>query len=238
MKLKGKVALVTGATRGIGLSIAETFAKEGATVIACAEKAAKVPENLSFQLLNVTYRNACENVFNDVIKKYGQIDILVNNAGITNDAMTRKMTDAQWDSVLDVNLNGVFNLTRFIGPHMQQKGSGVIINITSLSGEIGNIGQANYSATKAAVIGLTKTWAKEFALKGAQVRVNAISPGFISTDMVKSVPPEVIKKLSEGIALGKIGQPEDIANAALFLASDDSAYITGQVLAVNGGMHM
>jgi len=239
MKLKGKIAVITGGTRGIGLACSELFAEEGATVIACATSAPEVcPEGIECRVLNVTDRAACQAFFDDVIAKHGKIDILVNNAGITRDAMTRKMTDEQWDLVVDVNLNGVFNLTRHVGAAMQTQGYGVIINVSSLAGEIGNIGQANYSAAKAAVIGLTKTWAKEFALKGSQVRVNCITPGFIATDMVKSVPQEVVDKLTAGIPLGKMGRAEDIANCSLFLACEDSAYITGQVIGVNGGMSM
>ena len=239
MKLKNKVAVITGGARGIGLCCAELFVKEGAMVIVCDNAAPDTHlENTEYYALNVTDRAACQKFFDDIVAKHGKIDILINNAGITRDAMTRKMSDEQWDAVIDVNLNGVFNLTRHVGPHMQQNGSGAIVNISSVVGEGGNIGQANYSATKAAVIGLTKTWAKEFALKGAQVRVNAIAPGFIMTDMVKSIPQDVIDKIAAGITLGKMGQPEDIANAALFLVSDDSLYITGQVISVNGGMRM
>jgi len=239
MKLKDKVAVITGGARGIGLCCATLFAKEGATVVVCDNSAPEsMPGNIEYRELNVVDRAACQKFFDEVIEKYGKIDILINNAGITRDAMTRKMTDEQWDLVIDVNLNGVFNLTRHVGPHMQQNGSGAIVNISSVVGEGGNIGQANYSATKSALIGLTKTWAKEFSLKGSQVRVNAIAPGFIMTDMVKSIPQDVIDKIAAGIALGKMGQPEDIANAALFLTSDDSQYITGQVISVNGGMRM
>jgi len=239
MKLLNKVAIITGGARGIGLSCAEAFVKEGAKVVIIDTIApVAVPNGIEFYELNVTNREACKNFFDKMVEKFGKVDILINNAGITRDAMTRKMTDEQWDLVIDVNLTGIFNLTRYFGPHMQDNKSGNIINISSIVGEGGNIGQANYSATKASVIGLTKTWAKEFALKGAQVRVNAIAPGFIMTDMVKTIPQEQIDKLAVGIPLGKMGQPEDIANAALFLASDDSQYITGQVLSVNGGLRM
>jgi len=239
MKLRDKVAVVTGGSQGIGLSIAELFAAEGAkVVVADIGEAPKTGAAMDFHTLNVTDRPACKQFFDTVVSKYGKIDILVNNAGITRDAMTRKMTDEQWDMVIDVNLNGLFNLTRYVGPHMQENKSGSIINISSIVGEGGNIGQSNYSATKAALIGLTKTWAKEFALKGAQVRVNAIAPGFILTDMVKTIPQEVQDKLAASVVLGKMGLPEDIAKASLFLASDDSAYITGHTLSVNGGLRM
>ena len=239
MKLKGKVAIITGGTRGIGLACAELFVKEGATVIACATSAPETPPaGIECRVLNVTDRAACQAFFEDVIAKHGKIDILVNNAGITRDAMTRKMTDEQWDTCIDVNLNGVFNLTRYVGVHMQENGVGSIINMSSVVGETGNIGQANYSAAKAAVIGLTKTWAKEFALKGSQVRVNCITPGFIATDMVKTIPQNVVDKIISGVPLGRAGEADDIANCALFLASADSAYITGQVIGVNGGASM
>ena len=237
-KLSGKTAVVTGGARGIGLCIAKLFASEGASVICVDTIDPETPlNNVDFHKLDVTDRTACKEFYENTIDKKS-IDILVNNAGITRDAMTRKMTDEQWDAVINVNLNGVFNLTRYIGPHMNEKKSGSIINISSVTGEAGNIGQANYSATKSALIGLTKTWAKEFALKGALVRVNAISPGFIETEMVKTIPEGTKNKIIETIVLKKLGQPEDVAKAALFLASDDSGFITGQNLSVNGGMYM
>ncbi len=180
-----------------------------------------------------------KNFFNYVVDKYGRIDVLVNNAGITRDTMTRKMTDEQWDLVIDVNLKGVFNLTRYVGPYMQNQGGGSIINISSVvGGEYGNIGQANYAATKAGVLGLTKTWAKEFALKGGNVRVNAIAPGYTMTDILKTVPQDLLDKFAAQTMLGRLGQPEEIANAALFLASDEASYITGHTLSVNGGMRL
>ena len=181
---------------------------------------------------------AIKQLVSDVEAKFGQIDILVNNAGITRDAMTRKMTDDMWDLVIDINLKGVFNLTRHIGPHMEEMGGGSIINISSVVGEYGNIGQANYAASKAGVLGLTKTWAKEFARKGVPVRVNAIAPGYIMTDMMKTVPEDLLKKFAGLTMLGRLGQPEEIAKAALFLASDDSSYVTGHTLSVNGGMRL
>ena len=152
--------------------------------------------------------------------------------------MTRKMTDEQWDLVMDVNLKGIFNLVRYIGPHMELNGGGSIINISSVVGEYGNIGQANYSATKAGMIGLTKTWAKEFARKGVPVRVNAISPGYIMTDILKTVPEDLLTKFAQLTMLKRLGEPSEIANAALFLASDEASYITGHTLSVNGGMRL
>ncbi|MDX9691250.1 MAG: SDR family oxidoreductase, partial [Acholeplasmataceae bacterium] len=156
----------------------------------------------------------------------------------TKDAMTRKMTDDQWNAVIDVNLKGVFNMTRLIGPLMETNGYGSIINISSVVGVFGNIGQANYAATKAGVLGLTMTWAKEFARKGANVRVNAIAPGYIMTDILKTVPQELLDGFAKLTMLGRLGQPDEIAKVALFLASDDASYITGQTLNVNGGMRL
>lgn len=238
-RLEGKVAIVTGGAKGIGESIAVLFANEGCKVVVAdfGEPTYK-NDNVEFAHLNITDVPGCKAFFDMVVGKYGHIDILVNNAGITKDGMTYKMTDDMWDAVINVNLKGVFNLTRYVGPLMEQAGKGSIINISSIVGEFGNIGQINYSASKAGVIGMTKTWAKEFARKGAQVRVNAIAPGYIMTDMMKTVPPELLAKFATLTMLGHLGQPEEIAKAALFLASDDASYVTGHVLDVNGGMRL
>ena len=239
MRLEGKIAIVTGGAKGLGEAMARMFAKEGAKVIA-ADMAPLTyeEENVEFFKVNVTDTQDCQKIFDYAVEKYGKIDILVNNAGITRDGLTRKMTDEMWDLVLDVNLKGVFNLTRLIGPHMQANQSGSIINISSVVGVFGNIGQANYAATKAGVIGLTKTWAKEFALKGGNVRVNAIAPGYTMTDILKTVPQELLDKFAAMTMLGRLGQPEEIASAALFLASDEASYITGHVLQADGGMRL
>ena len=239
MKLEGKVAIVTGAAKGLGAEMARLFAKEGARVIAAdMTELSYEAENVSYYPLNVTDVKACEALFNHARDTFGRIDVLVNNAGITKDAMTRKMTDEQWDTVIDVNLKGVFNLTRFVGPYMQQQGGGSIISISSVVGVFGNVGQANYAATKAGIIGLTKTWAKEFSLKGGNVRVNAIAPGYTMTDILKTVPQDLLDKFAAMTMLGRLGQPHEIAAAALFLASDDAGYITGQTLQVDGGMRL
>jgi len=239
MRLEGKVAIVTGAAKGLGGEMAQLFAKEGAKVIAAdMSPLSYEAANVEYYPLNVTDPAACEALFNHARETYGRIDILVNNAGITKDALTRKMTDEQWDVVLDVNLKGVFNLTRHVGPYMQAQGSGSVINISSVVGVFGNIGQANYAATKAGLIGLTKTWAKEFSMKGGNVRVNAIAPGYTMTDILKTVPQEMLDKFAAMTMLGRLGQPHEIASAALFLASDESGYITGQVLQVDGGMRL
>ena len=239
MRLSGKVAVVTGGAKGLGMEMALKFANEGAKVIA-ADMVGLSYEHKSVvgYILNVTNSEACKVFFDQIIKEYGQIDILVNNAGITRDSMTRKMTDDQWNLVIDVNLKGVFNLVRYIGPHMETIGGGSIINISSVVGEYGNIGQANYAATKSGMIGLTKSWAKEFARKGIPVRVNAISPGYIMTDILKTVPEDLLTKFAQLTMLKRLGQPIEIANAALFLASDESSYITGHTLSVNGGMRL
>lgn len=239
MKLNGKVAVVTGGAKGLGGEMAQLFANNGAKVVAVDMMPLTYEnKNVEYYQLNVTDSAACKEFFDKVVEKYGKIDILVNNAGITRDAMTRKMTDDMWNAVISVNLTGIFNLTRYVGPQMEEIGGGSIINISSVVGQFGNIGQANYSATKAGVIGLTMTWAKEFARKGVPVRVNAIAPGYIMTDMMKTVPQDLLDKFAKQTMLGRLGQPEEIAKAALFLASDDASYITGQTIAVNGGMRL
>ncbi|QVK21041.1 beta-ketoacyl-ACP reductase [Mycoplasmatota bacterium] len=239
MRLENKVAVVTGAAKGLGMEMALRYAKEGAKVVAVdMTELSYENDQVEGYVLNVTNTEDCKNFFDKIIEKYGKIDILVNNAGITRDSMTRKMTDEQWNLVIDVNLKGVFNLVRHIGPQMEVNGGGSIINISSVVGEYGNIGQANYSATKAGLIGLTKTWAKEFARKGVPVRVNAISPGYIMTDILKTVPEDLLNSFAQLTMLKRLGQPEEIANAALFLASDEASYITGHTLSVNGGMRL
>lgn len=239
MRLENKVAIITGGARGLGQAMAIAFANEGAKVIAAdmGEMRYSHP-NVEGVVLNVTDSAACEAFFKEVVEKYGTIDILVNNAGITRDALTRKMTEEMWDLVIDVNLKGVFNLTRHVGPFMQTKQTGSIINIASIVGVFGNIGQANYAASKAGVIGLTKTWAKEFGMKGGNVRVNAIAPGYVMTDILKTVPQDLLDKFAAMTMLGRLGQPEEIANVALFLASEEASYITGQVIEPNGGMRL
>lgn len=239
MKLSNKVAVVTGGSRGIGMEICKAFAAEGARVIA-ADMGPLTYEcqGVEYLPLNVSDSAACKAFFDQVIATHKRIDILVNNAGITRDAMTRKMTDEMWDAVINVNLKGVFNLTRHVGPQMEIDGGGSIINISSVVGLFGNIGQANYAATKAGVIGLTMTWAKEFARKGVPVRVNAIAPGYVMTDILKTVPEDLLKEFAQMTMLKRLGQPDEIAKVALFLASDDASYITGQTISVNGGMRL
>lgn len=239
MRLQGKTAVITGGARGLGEAMAKLFAENGAKVIICdMTEPQNIYENVEFYPLDVTAAEACREFSAYTIEKYKKIDILVNNAGITKDGMTRKMTDEMWDAVIAVNLKGVFNLTRFIGPHMEDTGGGSIINIASIVGEYGNIGQINYAASKGGVISMAKTWAKEFARKGVPVRCNAIAPGYIMTDILKTVPQDLLDKFAASTMLGRLGQPEEIAKAALFLASDDASYVTGTVLSVNGGMRL
>jgi len=239
MRLKDKIAIISGGAKGIGQCIAQHFSAEGAKVIACDMMELSYSDpNVEFYKLDVKDSAACKAFFDYVTGKYQKIDILVNNAGITRDALTTKMTDEQWAQVIDVNLNAVFYLTRHIGPFMQAAKGGSIINISSVVGEYGNIGQANYAASKSAIFGLTKTWAKEFAMKGGGVRVNAIAPGYVMTDILKTVPQELLDKFASYTMLGRLGQPEEVAKAAVFLAGDESSYVTGQVLSVNGGMRL
>lgn len=238
-RLEGKVAIITGGAKGLGQAMAERFASEGAHVIACdMQELTYQNENVEYYKLNVTDVASIEELKAYVVEKFGRADILVNNAGITRDGMTRKMTDEMWDLVIAVNLKGVFNMTRAFGPLMEENNYGSIINISSVVGVYGNIGQANYAATKAGVIGMSKTWAKEFARKGANVRCNAIAPGYIMTDILKTVPQELLDKFAKLTMLGRLGQPHEIAAAAAFLASDDASYVTGQVIEVNGGMRL
>ncbi|MBO8140281.1 MAG: 3-oxoacyl-[acyl-carrier-protein] reductase [Thermosipho sp. (in: Bacteria)] len=243
MRLEGKVCIVTGGARGIGRAMVEKFALEGAKMVyACDlnEEALKELEkkydNVKGYKLDVTDRPAIAKFKEKVMTEEGKVDVLVNNAGITRDALIQKMSEEDWDIVINVNLKGVFNMTQQFGPEMMKAGKGSIINISSVVGIYGNIGQTNYAATKGGVIAMTKTWAKEFARKGAQVRVNAIAPGFIKTPMTKDLPEKVINLVISKTVLQRMGEPEEIANAALFLASDESSFITGQVISVDGGL--
>ena len=246
MKLKDKVAFVTGAAQGIGKAIAIAMANEGANVIVSdvnlelAVQTAKEIEALGVKTLalktNVADLGDVENSVAEASKTFGRIDIMVNNAGITKDNLLIRMKKEEWDAVLSVNLSGVFNCTKAVSSLMMKQRYGKIINIASIVGQMGNFGQANYAASKAGVIGFTKTVAKELAARN--VTVNAIAPGFIQTAMTDKIPEEIKKKMLEQIPLGKLGQPEDVAQAAVFLASPQADYITGQVLAVNGGMYM
>ncbi|MGR5063433.1 3-oxoacyl-ACP reductase FabG [Photobacterium sp. DNB22_13_2] len=241
--LNNKVCIVTGGAQGIGRCIVETFAKNDATqVYACDMNAsamtdleAKYP-NVTAVELNVCDRDNIANFVKKVKSEYGKIDVLVNNAGVTRDNLIEKMTEEDWDLVSDVNLKGVFNMTQAIAPVMVEGGVGSIITMSSVVGTDGNIGQSNYAATKGGVIAMTKGWSKEFSRKGAQVRANCIAPGFIETPMTVDLPEKVLDYMRHKTPLGRMGKPQDIANGALFLASDNSAFVTGQTLKVDGGL--
>ncbi len=241
MHLKDSVALITGAAQGIGKEIAVAFAKAGAKVIITdinlelATQTANELNGLPLKM-NVADPADVEAGIKEAKEKLGKIDILVNNAGITKDTLFIRMKKEDWDAVINVNLTGVFNVSKAVALLMMKQRSGKIINIASIVGEMGNVGQANYAASKAGVIGLTKTLARELAARG--ITVNAIAPGFIKTAMTDKIPEEVKQKMLAQIPLGKLGLPEDIAAAALFLASGAADYITGQVINVNGGMLM
>ncbi|HBZ10409.1 MAG TPA: 3-oxoacyl-[acyl-carrier-protein] reductase [Bacillus bacterium] len=247
MKLEGKVALVTGASRGIGRATALALAEAGANVVVnyagSTDKANEVAEQIraigreaiTYQC-NVSDSNAVQAMIKDTIAKFGKIDILVNNAGITRDNLLMRMKEDEWDDVINTNLKGVFLCTKAVTRQMMKQRSGRIINVASIVGVIGNPGQSNYVAAKAGVIGLTKSTARELASRG--ITVNAIAPGFITTDMTDELTNEQKEAMLQQIPLAKFGQASDIANAVLFLASDDANYITGQTLHIDGGMVM
>ncbi|MEH7112196.1 3-oxoacyl-ACP reductase FabG [Neobacillus niacini] len=246
MRLKDKVALITGAANGIGLTAAEVFANEGAKVAMAdfntelgekrAEELREKGFDVTFFQVNVTDRTSVDEMVDKVRLTYGNIGVLINNAGITKDAMLSKLTVEDFRAVMDVNLTGVFHCTQAVLPSMIENGKGKIINTSSVSGVYGNVGQTNYAATKAGVVGMTKTWAKELGRKG--INVNAVAPGFIETGMTAKVPEKILDQMKQMVPLARLGKPEDIANAYLFLASDESNYINGTVLHVDGGIMM
>ena len=259
-KLKTRVAFVTGGTRGIGAAICRSLASQGAVLAAgyggnedAAKKfrdsfAATYNTPVSIHKGNVAEPGDCRRTIDEVIAAHGRLDILVNNAGITIDKTVLKMEDEDWFKVLNVNLSGSFFLSQSALKHMAARGTGRIVNVSSIIGETGNIGQANYAASKSGLFGLTKSLAKEaiFQLNRAQrppgdgigLTVNAVTPGFIATDMLATIPDKVLEKIRGQIPLGRLGQPEEIARVVAFLAADESSYITGQIWAVNGGLDM
>ncbi|MGZ8697021.1 MAG: beta-ketoacyl-ACP reductase [Gaiellaceae bacterium] len=243
--LAGRVALVTGGVRGIGLAISQDFLERGATVAAGYSRneeaagaflAGADPSRVSVHQGNISNHADCERVIEEVIDRYGRLDILVNNAGITVDKSVRRMTPQEWDHVIEVNLNGAFYMSRAALQHMIDRGYGRIVNISSVIGETGNIGQANYAAAKSGLFGLTMTMALEGARSG--ITVNCVAPGFIATEMVAAVPEEILAQIVEQIPAGRLGEPEEVARVVAFLVDPDSSYITGQVYSVNGGLYM
>ncbi|MEA2170090.1 MAG: hypothetical protein QOF76_3390 [Solirubrobacteraceae bacterium] len=256
-KLAGRVAFVTGGTRGIGAAICHSLASQGATVAAGyhsgRERAEALTEELgqygsetSTHQGNVGAADDCRRTLGEVIDRHGRLDILVNNAGITSDKAVGKLTDEDWYKVLAVNLSGAFFMSQAVLPHMLERGSGRIVNISSIVGEIGNIGQVNYAASKSGLFGLTKSLAREaaFALKredkhdGLGVTINTVTPGFIETEMTNAIPEKAAERMLGQIPIGRFGKPEEVARVVHFLAADASGYITGQVWGVNGGMDM
>jgi NAD(P)-dependent dehydrogenase (short-subunit alcohol dehydrogenase family) len=254
------VALITGGTRGIGAAISEKFAAQGATIAAGfsgnVERAKQFAQDFEARFStpvsthrgNVANPDDCRRVVNEVLEQHGRLDILVNNAGITIDKTILKLTDDDWHKVLDVNLSGAFFLSQAVLGHMVERGSGRIINVSSIIGEIGNIGQANYAASKSGLFGLTKTFAREAAFlleragkldeDSAGVTVNTVTPGYTYTEMVAAVPEKVLDRIKAQIPLRRFGRPDEVARIVAFLAADESSYITGQIWGVNGGMDM
>ncbi|HTU28293.1 MAG TPA: 3-oxoacyl-ACP reductase family protein [Solirubrobacteraceae bacterium] len=258
-RMKGRVVFVTGGTRGIGGAISRSFGEQGAVVAAGYGSATEHARDFQASLAadgveasihqgNIGSAEDCRRTVNDVLEQHGRLDVLVNNAGITIDKTILKMSDEDWYKVIAVNLSGAFFMSQAALPHMIERGSGRIINISSIIGETGNIGQANYAASKSGLFGLTKTMAREAAYSlakagklednGIGVTINTVAPGFIATEMLESIPDKVLDKIKAQIPVGRLGRPDEIARVVHFLAADQSAYITGQVWGVNGGQDM
>jgi 3-oxoacyl-[acyl-carrier protein] reductase len=243
MRLLDKVAIITGSARGIGQATALKFAEEGAKVVVCdldlkgvdavvAQIKARGGKALGFQV-NVTDKSSIAAMVEGAMLQFGRIDVLVNNAGIVADAQFRKMTDEQFDRVIDINLKGTYNCTRAVVDIMVSQQSGVILNASSVVGIYGNFGQTNYAASKFGVIGMAKTWARELGRKG--IRANAVCPGFVETTILETIPEKVMQAMVERVPLGRLAKPEEIANTYAFLASDEASYINGAVIEVSGG---
>ncbi|MBY0267153.1 MAG: 3-oxoacyl-ACP reductase FabG [Burkholderiales bacterium] len=244
MRLKDKVAIITGAGRGIGQATALKFAREGARVMVCDIKQDWIDETVQQckatgaqaigQIADVRDMKSLEAMVKRTVDEWGRVDVLVNNAGIVSDAQVKNMTEEQFDNVIEINLKGVYNCTKAVVNKMLEQQSGVILNSSSIVGLHGNFGQTNYAAAKFGVIGMAKTWARELGRKG--IRSNAVCPGFISTPIISSVPEKVITALEDRVPMGRLGKPEEIANTFAFLASDEASYINGAVIEVSGGL--
>ena len=244
MKLQDKVAIITGAGRGIGRATAVKFATEGAKVVVCDLTSEWIEETVNLcketrgesmgYVADVRDIKSLQAMVAATVAKWGRVDCLVNNAGVVQDAQLKNMTEAQFDRVIEINLKGVFNCTKAVVDIMLAQQSGVILNASSIVGLTGNFGQTNYAAAKAGVIGMVKTWARELGRKG--IRSNAICPGFIATDILKSIPERVLRALEEKVPMGRLGKPEEVANTFAWLASDEASYINGAVIEVTGGL--
>ncbi|HYY30622.1 MAG TPA: SDR family oxidoreductase [Chthoniobacterales bacterium] len=239
-RLEGKVVIITGGARGVGYEICRRFSEENPTVIYSldVDEAGYQHETMRHVKLNITDRKATAAFGKQVREEFGRTDVLINNAAITRDAMLYKMPEESWDAVIDVNLKGTFNMTQAIAPLMVEQKKGSIICISSGSGVYGNIGQTNYAASKAGLIGMVYTWAKELNLKGGEIRCNILAPDIVETEMAKSIPAKILEPLIERTPLKRMCKPIEVANTALFLASDESSFINGQVICVNGGLRL
>lgn len=238
-RFEDKIIVITGAARGIGRTVADLMLEQGAKHVYSLDVATgeEMP-NFTQKQVDISNTDDVKKVINEIIIEAKQIDVLVNNAGVTRDGLIEKTTEANWDFVVDINLKGTFNVTQAVVPFMKEVGKGSIVNLSSVVGEYGNIGQTNYAATKAGVIGMTYTWAKEFTRKGENIRTNVVAPGYVNTEMVQSVPEKIIERLKEQNPMKRLAEPIEIANAVAFLASDEASFVNGHVLSVNGGMRI
>lgn len=236
-RFEDKIAVITGAARGIGRTVAELLITQGAKHVYSLDVViGEELDGLTQKEVNITDKESIQGAISEIILEAKQIDILVNNAGITRDSLLEKLDEENWDSVIDINLKGTFLVTQAVVPYMLEVGKGAIVNVSSIVGVYGNIGQTNYAATKSGVIGMSYTWAKELTRKGANIRTNVVAPGYVNTEMIQSVPEKIIQRLKDQNPLKRLAEPIEIAQAIAFLASDEASFINGQVLSVDGGM--
>ncbi|MFW3652291.1 3-oxoacyl-ACP reductase FabG [Vagococcus fluvialis] len=238
-RFEGKNIVITGAARGIGRTVANLMLEQGANHVYSLDVAeGEEMANFTQKKVDISNTDAVKKVVNEIIIEAKHIDVLVNNAGVTRDGLVEKISEENWNFVVDINLKGTFNVTQAVVPFMKEAGKGSIVNLSSVVGEYGNIGQTNYAATKAGVIGMTYTWAKEFTRKGENIRTNVVAPGYVNTEMVQSVPEKIIDRLKAQNPMKRLAEPIEIANAIAFLASDEASFVNGHVLSVNGGMRI